>query len=185
MEGSYREARFGSRGLAEYARGDVDGHCATDEASATAIAAAQREARALSDEERSLVATAKRSALRFPDTQQQLANAHTALAAGVAGAIPLRLRCSLMLSTHTVRRSQFLSCLVGRWEFGGVFARQTGSFVFSQIGISAFNPVCSRGDVVAGPRWLTTKYRMGDVLILSIFTLHASTDNLSTEVRLR
>jgi hypothetical protein len=112
MEGSYREARFGSRGLAEYARGDVDGHCATDEASAAAVAAAQREARALTSEERSLVATAKRSALRFPDTQQQLVNAHAALAAGVAGAIPLRFCCSDHPFPHT-RCTRSLCCLVG------------------------------------------------------------------------
>jgi hypothetical protein len=35
-----------------------------------------------------------------------------------------------------------------------------------------------------GPRWLTSTFEMGDVLILSIFTLHASTDNLSPEIRL-
>ena len=83
MEGSYREARFGSQGMAEYARGDVDGHCSTDEASASAIAAAKEESRALTTEEQRLVAAAKRSALKFPDTQQQIANAHTALAAGI------------------------------------------------------------------------------------------------------
>lgn len=101
MEGSYREARFGSRGMAEYARGDVDGHCATDEASASAVAAAQREARALTSEERSLVATAKRSALRFPDTQQQLVNAHAALAAGVAGATTTSTVLLQTIPSHT------------------------------------------------------------------------------------
>ena len=86
MEGSYREARFGSQGMAEYARGDVDGHCATDEASATAVEAAQRESRPLTAEEQTAVAAAKRSALRFPDTPQQIANAHSALAAGIGEA---------------------------------------------------------------------------------------------------
>jgi ectoine hydroxylase-related dioxygenase (phytanoyl-CoA dioxygenase family) len=28
-------------------------------------------------------------------------------------------------------------------------------------------------------RWLTAEYRMGDVLIFSIYTMHASTDNRS------
>lgn len=127
MEGSYREARFGSRGMAEYARGDVDGHCATDEASAAAVAAAQREARALTSEERSLVATAKRSALRFPDTQQQLVNAHAALAAGVAGAIPLLVRfcCRPSLPTHTVHPLALLSSrqlgMLGRFRTANRF----------------------------------------------------------------
>jgi hypothetical protein len=95
MEGSYREARFGSHGMAEYARGDVDGHCATDEASAAVIAAAQSESRWLTSEEGTVVAAAKRSSLRFPETEQHLANAHSALAAGVgAGRLLLQISCT-------------------------------------------------------------------------------------------
>jgi hypothetical protein len=101
MEGSYRDARFGSQGIAEYARGDVDGHCTTDEASAAAIAAAQSESRALTSEEQTLVATAKRSALRFPDTQQQLANAHSALDSGVGAVTLLLLLCHISRETPT------------------------------------------------------------------------------------
>ena len=33
-------------------------------------------------------------------------------------------------------------------------------------------------------RWLTAEYRMGDLLTFSMFTLHASTDNLSNRIRL-
>lgn len=35
-----------------------------------------------------------------------------------------------------------------------------------------------------GGRWLSTEYRMGDVLIFSIFTVHASLDNHSDRIRL-
>ena len=35
-----------------------------------------------------------------------------------------------------------------------------------------------------GGRWLTTKYKMGDLLIFSIYTLHASTDNNSDKLRI-
>ena len=35
-----------------------------------------------------------------------------------------------------------------------------------------------------GGRWLTTDYRAGDVLIFSVFTIHASLDNRSKRVRL-
>jgi len=35
-----------------------------------------------------------------------------------------------------------------------------------------------------GGRWLTTEYRAGDVLIFSIFTVHASLDNQSDRVRI-
>lgn len=117
-EGSYRDARYGTAGMSEYARGDVDGHCATDDASAAAIALAQRENRQLTGEEAQLVAEAKRSSLAFPETQQRLRNVHAVIDEGI------------------------------------------------------------------GPRWLTSTYEMGDILILSIFTLHASSDNLSPEIRL-
>eukprot|EP01052_Picozoa_sp_SAG31_P005691 SAG31_NODE_254_length_19052_cov_8.982114_2_plen_173_part_00 len=117
-EDSYQAARFGSAGLAEYARGDVDGHCATDSTSAAAIAAAQRESRALTASEQQLVHTAKLASLQFPHTQKQLSNAHQVTAEGI------------------------------------------------------------------GRRWLTSTFRMGDVLVLSIFTLHASLDNLSEQIRL-
>ncbi|MEO6434692.1 MAG: phytanoyl-CoA dioxygenase family protein [Tepidisphaeraceae bacterium] len=33
-------------------------------------------------------------------------------------------------------------------------------------------------------RWLTTEYRAGDVLVFSIFTVHASLDNRSSQIRL-
>jgi hypothetical protein len=35
-----------------------------------------------------------------------------------------------------------------------------------------------------GGRWLTTEYRASDVLIFSIFTVHASLDNQSDRVRI-
>jgi hypothetical protein len=35
-----------------------------------------------------------------------------------------------------------------------------------------------------GGRWLTTQYRVGDVLIFSVFTAHASLDNRSDRIRL-
>lgn len=157
MEGSYRDARFGSQGIAEYARGDVDGHCATDEASAAAIAAAQSESRALTGEEQTLVATAKRSALRFPDTQQQLANAHSALDSGVGAAHYYSFCCGY------ISREPLTT---------GMSSGQTDGTTPHFV-------------ATAGPRWLTTEYCMGDILILSIFTLHSSSDNLSREIRLR
>lgn len=45
------------------------------------------------------------------------------------------------------------------------------------------------GDAIAtrdelGGRWLTAEYRMGDLLVLSMYTLHASTDNYSDQIRL-
>jgi hypothetical protein len=122
LEGGYRDARFGAGAMREYARGDVDGHCATDGASAgldegllpccipifsfmwripteeqivvtndsapsstqaAAVAAAQREARALTAEEAQLVQAAKRSSLAHPGTQQRLRNAHSVLDEGV------------------------------------------------------------------------------------------------------
>ena len=118
LEGGYRDARFGAGAMREYVCGDVDGHCATNGVSAAAVAAAQREACALTAEEAQLVQAAKRSSLAHPGTQQRLRNAHSVLDEGV------------------------------------------------------------------GARWLTSTFEMGDVLILSIFTLHASTDNLTGEVRL-
>jgi hypothetical protein len=122
LEGSYRAARYGEgrRGelMHEYARTDVDGHCATDAASADAIAAAQREGRPLTEEESTAVLSARRAAGMDPG-RAELADAHAVLDASVAGA-----------------------------------------------------------------RWLTSTFEMGDVLVMSIFTLHASTDNLTQEVRL-
>jgi hypothetical protein len=38
--------------------------------------------------------------------------------------------------------------------------------------------------VELGGRWLTTEYRMGDVLIFSPYTMHASTDNQSPRMRI-
>ena len=34
-----------------------------------------------------------------------------------------------------------------------------------------------------GGRWLSTEFKMGDVLIFSIYTIHASTDNISENLR--
>jgi hypothetical protein len=83
LEGGYRDARFGAGAMREYVCGDVDGHCATNGASAAAVAAAQREACALTAEEAQLVQAAKRSSLAHPSTQQQLRNAHNVLDEGV------------------------------------------------------------------------------------------------------
>lgn len=44
------------------------------------------------------------------------------------------------------------------------------------------NPVQLRNSL--GGRWLTSEYRAGDVLIFSIFTVHASIDNQSDRIRL-
>ena len=35
-----------------------------------------------------------------------------------------------------------------------------------------------------GGRWLSTEYRMGDLLVFSMFTMHASTDNRTRRIRL-
>ncbi len=45
------------------------------------------------------------------------------------------------------------------------------------------------GDAIAtreelGGRWLTAEYRMGDLLVFSMYTLHSSTDNYSDQIRL-
>jgi hypothetical protein len=44
------------------------------------------------------------------------------------------------------------------------------------------NPVKLRRNL--GGRWLTAKYRMGDLLTFSIYTIHASLDNHSNRIRL-
>ncbi|HTL29950.1 MAG TPA: phytanoyl-CoA dioxygenase family protein [Tepidisphaeraceae bacterium] len=49
-------------------------------------------------------------------------------------------------------------------------------------GVLSKNPVQIQKSL--GGRWLTTEYRAGDVLIFSIFTVHASLDNHSDRVRL-
>ena len=35
-----------------------------------------------------------------------------------------------------------------------------------------------------GGRWLTAEFEMGDVLILSMYTMHASSDNRTNQIRL-
>ena len=35
-----------------------------------------------------------------------------------------------------------------------------------------------------GNRWLTTDYAMGDLLVFSMYTMHASMDNQSSQIRL-
>ncbi|GIK71760.1 MAG: phytanoyl-CoA dioxygenase [Chloroflexota bacterium] len=44
------------------------------------------------------------------------------------------------------------------------------------------DPVALRAEL--GGRWLTASFRAGDVLIFTIYTVHASLDNLSDEVRI-
>ena len=35
-----------------------------------------------------------------------------------------------------------------------------------------------------GGRWLTAEYRMGDLLVFGMYTMHASSDNRSNRIRL-
>ncbi|HEX8551860.1 MAG TPA: phytanoyl-CoA dioxygenase family protein [Abditibacteriaceae bacterium] len=49
-------------------------------------------------------------------------------------------------------------------------------------GALSINPVKLRRNL--GGRWLTSEYRMGDLLIFSIYTIHASLDNQSNRIRL-
>ena len=44
------------------------------------------------------------------------------------------------------------------------------------------NPVRARETI--GGRWLTTDYKMGDLLVFSVFTLHASLNNQTNQIRI-
>jgi hypothetical protein len=70
-------------------------------------------------------------------------------------------------------------CVNGPWaedvESG---ARQWGEF----DGVLSRNPITLRERL--GGRWLTTEFSAGDVLIFSVYTIHASLDNQSRRIRL-
>jgi hypothetical protein len=53
---------------------------------------------------------------------------------------------------------------------------------FHESGAIDTDPVGLRARL--GGRWLTAEYRMGDLLLFSMFTIHASLDNHSREIRL-
>ena len=49
-------------------------------------------------------------------------------------------------------------------------------------GAYSLDPIAARAEL--GLRWLTTDYAMGDLLIFSMYTMHASMDNLTSRIRL-
>ncbi|MFN3729832.1 MAG: phytanoyl-CoA dioxygenase family protein [Fimbriimonadaceae bacterium] len=53
---------------------------------------------------------------------------------------------------------------------------------FNHFGAITYDPVELRGRL--GGRWLTEEYRMGDLLLFSIVTVHASLDNRSDRIRI-
>ena len=45
-------------------------------------------------------------------------------------------------------------------------------------------PMLSPPEKKLGGRWLTTDYQLGDVLVFSMYTMHASLDNQTNQFRL-
>jgi ectoine hydroxylase-related dioxygenase (phytanoyl-CoA dioxygenase family) len=58
----------------------------------------------------------------------------------------------------------------------------SGKKLWQWGGALAANPVTLRENL--GGRWLTTDYRAGDVLMFSVYTVHASLDNQTNRFRL-
>ncbi len=65
---------------------------------------------------------------------------------------------------------------------GEGFTRMGGGGNIREGGHLSSQPVKLRQAL--GGRWLTTEFRAGDLLMFSIFTVHASTDNRSNRIRL-
>ncbi len=67
-------------------------------------------------------------------------------------------------------------------KVGTDYTRMGGGGNITDGGWLSKNPVKLRKNL--GGRYLTTNYRAGDVLVFSMFTVHASLDNQSDEIRL-
>jgi len=67
-------------------------------------------------------------------------------------------------------------------KVGKVFTGMGGGGNIREGGYLSKNPVTLR-DAIGG-RWLTANFRMGDLLMFSIYTVHASIDNRSNQIRL-
>jgi len=65
---------------------------------------------------------------------------------------------------------------------GEGYTEMGGGGNISHGGWLSRNPVKLRENL--GGRWLTGEYRAGDLLVFSVFTVHASLDNHSNRVRL-
>ncbi len=65
---------------------------------------------------------------------------------------------------------------------GAGFTKMGGGGNIRDGGVLSENPVVLRERL--GGRWLTTDYRMGDVLIFSVYLVHCSMDNVSDRIRL-
>ncbi len=59
---------------------------------------------------------------------------------------------------------------------------QVEAMGFHESGAIGTDPIALRERL--GGRWLTAEYRMGDLLVFSMFTVHASLDNQTREIRL-
>ncbi len=73
------------------------------------------------------------------------------------------------VDTYCVNRPDAADFATGKrgWQWGGALAS---------------NPVTLRENL--GGRWLTTEYRLGDVLMFNVYTVHASLDNQTNRFRL-
>jgi ectoine hydroxylase-related dioxygenase (phytanoyl-CoA dioxygenase family) len=76
--------------------------------------------------------------------------------------------CTLDVDTYCTNRPPESKSAKGPWS-------KTGGYLTRNI-----NQL--RGSL--GGRWVTTEYEPGDLLLFTIFTVHASTDNRSNRVRL-
>jgi hypothetical protein len=59
---------------------------------------------------------------------------------------------------------------------------ESGEKTFQRNGAWSLDAITARAEL--GGRWLTTEYRMGDVLIFGIFTMHATCDNQTSRMRI-
>jgi ectoine hydroxylase-related dioxygenase (phytanoyl-CoA dioxygenase family) len=59
---------------------------------------------------------------------------------------------------------------------------ESGQKTFQRNGAWSLDAISARAEL--GGRWLTAEYRMGDVLIFGIFTMHATCDNQTDRIRI-
>lgn len=59
---------------------------------------------------------------------------------------------------------------------------ESGQKIWQQSGAYSLDAIGTRAEL--GGRWLTTSFKMGDALVFSAYTMHASTDNQTSRMRI-
>jgi len=59
---------------------------------------------------------------------------------------------------------------------------ESGKKIWQKSGEYSMDAIATQADL--GARWLTTDFKMGDLLIFGLFTMHASCDNQTTNMRI-